>query len=639
MTTIGRFLGFVALIIGFAWLARRLLGATRVSWVRALVAGLAGIAAGTAIAAGLRRWGVQDDGSAVAAAFVAAVLVSMGLVVAFQLIARPSSAPRRHGGSPAGAVATVRRSAEVVRIATHHGLGNYLGRGRAEPVATPVQLRRALEEAGVVFVKFGQLLAGRPDVVGAAFAAELGTLRHDVTPLDRDVMERELVRALPDADRRFASIEWAPLGSASIAQVYAAELTDGTSVVVKVRRPGIDEDVRRDGRVIVDLAHRVERHSSWARTAGIADLADAFVRDLERELDYSAEVRAAEELASSFEDSDIGIPAVHPELSSGSVLVMDRVEGRPLSATSLDGWAPEERRSTAMALVAANVSAMLDGARFHADPHPGNVMVGDDRQLWLIDFGATGVLSSTERSALSSLLLGLRLREPALLRDSLLEIATTDGPVDIARLDRALGQFLAEHVRPSENLGPDAVAALMRIMHDEHLRVPALSSSMFRSLVTVLDSLAHIDPDLAVLDGIEEISSVQSPVPSSAGDLASLARDETLKLLPLLRRAPRLTDSVVTQLDRGDLTIRSRLLSHPDDVRVVTTLVNRLVLALVAGVLGIVSVMLFGLEQGPYLSTDFSIYDLVATIGLLSGAVLVMRVVLEALETDDLGSR
>ncbi|MDX2379260.1 MAG: hypothetical protein QNM02_05835, partial [Acidimicrobiia bacterium] len=188
MSVLLRAFGFVALTLAFAWLARRVLGANRVSWVRAIVAGIIGVVVGTAVGTVLVQLDVNDDSSAVGVAIVTAILVSVGLIVAMQLISRPRSAPRLRG-SIGGSLRVAGRTSEVLRIAARHGLGPYVGRRRSsDRPPSGAQLRGALEESGVVFVKFGQLLAGRPDLVGPAIAAELGSLRHRVTPLGRDVM-------------------------------------------------------------------------------------------------------------------------------------------------------------------------------------------------------------------------------------------------------------------------------------------------------------------------------------------------------------------------------------------------------------------------------------------------------------------
>lgn len=217
-----RALTYVGFTLVFAWLARRVLGAHRVSWGRAILAGVAGVIVGAALGGALIGWDVNDDSAAFGAAIVTALLVTMGLIVALQLISRPAAISGPSGGI-VGSVRVARRTGEVLRIAARHGLGPYVGRrSRGDRPPSGVQLRRALEESGVVFVKFGQLLAGRPDLVGPAIADELGHLRHHVTPLDREVMEPVVRHEISDYDGVFESIDWTPLGSASIARVYAA---------------------------------------------------------------------------------------------------------------------------------------------------------------------------------------------------------------------------------------------------------------------------------------------------------------------------------------------------------------------------------------------------------------------------------
>ena len=380
-------IGFITLTLAFAWLARRVLGAARVSWVRAIVAGILGVVVGAAVGVALVRSDVNDDSAAAGVAIVTALLLTMGLIVALQLLSAPRHSARRRVGI-AGSLRVARRTSEVLRIAARHGLGPYVGRRRGSRVPpSGAQLRAALEESGVVFVKFGQLLASRPDLVGPAIAAELGSLRHRVTPLSRDIMEAVVRAEVPDFEAVFESIDWEPLGSASIAQVYAATLTDGAQVVIKVRRPGIDEEVNRDGNVVRNVMRPAERHSAWARAIGIADLARSFVTDLEGELDYPGEARNAADLAAAFDGTDVNVPVVHAELTGTNLLVMERVRGVTLAGADLDRLVPDIRRQKASALVGAHVAAMLDGGRFHADPHPGNVMLTNQDDIYLIDFG------------------------------------------------------------------------------------------------------------------------------------------------------------------------------------------------------------------------------------------------------------
>ncbi len=563
-----------------------------------------------------------------ATAIIVAVLGTMAAIVALQLLRRPRAVNDRRIGLISTA-RTTRRTVQVLRIAAKHGLRTRGEDGGPASVSSGRQLRSALEEAGVVFVKLGQALADRPDLIPPPIADELALLQSDVTPLERPVMEPELRRHIPDPERVFADFDWSPLGSASIGQAYRATLRGGQEVIVKVRRPGVVLDVARDSVAALNIAELLERNIEWARQVGLADVVRGLLAELEKELDYEREAEAMADMAANRQAADVvHLPQPVLELSGPAVLVMEYVSGIPLVQSPTDA-AP--RRQSAIALASAVLGPMLRGQRFHADPHPGNVIVRDEGELALVDFGSTAVLPPHEQSSLRWLMLGIQLREPALMRDALLGVAQPTQPIDHASLDRALAQLLADYLPPGGRLDPAAVPALLNLSADAGLRMPASSGVLFRTLLTLLASLQRLDPGFDVLEFTDEITGGHQGLPGSTAEVTDFLRSEVVTAAPLLRRVPRLLDSVATKVDRGDLSVHVRMLSHPDDIAVVNGLVNRALLVILAGVLGVVSAMLFGLAKGPYIGPDFSVYDLLGSIGLVTGAILVMRVLLEVL--------
>src|SRR5690606_19786242 len=220
--------------------------------------------------------------------------------------------------------------------------------------------RRAFEEAGGVFVKLGQLLATRPDLLPPEALAELSRLQTSVAPVGRDEVaaqvEAQLGRPL---DEVFAGFDWEPLGSASIAQAHAATLRDGSAVVVQVRRPG---------------------------------LADEFAEALLGELDFTVEARHVAEVAEAVADEPLlRVPRVYQELTRPGLLVVERLSGTPLAQASAGAEVPGSL-ALADALCRSQVRAMLSGDRFHGDPHPGNVLLLEDGRLGLIDLGISSRL-------------------------------------------------------------------------------------------------------------------------------------------------------------------------------------------------------------------------------------------------------
>ncbi len=633
MQTLANVLLFAVAVGCFAWIARRLIGASRVGPIQVLAAALLGCSLGAAAGGALRRFGPEDDASVLATVAVVAVVGTMAAIVGIQLLRRPIPAGARRIG-PLAAAQTSRRTVQVLRIAASHGLNAHWGRDSSSGAVNGAQLRAALEEAGVVFVKLGQALADRPDLVSPSIARELTQLQSQVAPLPRQDMEAQLRAAAPRAEQAFAAFDWEPLGSASIAQVYRATLVDGRDVIVKIRRPGVVEDVKRDSAVALNVAEVLERNAPWARQVGLSDVLRGLLADLARELDYAREAQAMVEVADAVRATGIRVPAPVTDLCSSAVLVMEFVPGTPLARIPPGGLVDPD---AARALADAVLGPMLRGQRFHCDTHPGNVVVTPTGGLALIDFGSTAVLPPHEQASLRWLMLGIKLREPALMRDALLGVAEPVETVDYAALDRALAQLLAEYLPPSGGFDPRAVPALLDLSADAGLRMPGSAGLLFRALLTLLASLERLDPDYDLLQSAGDRADSFDMVPSSPGELRAFAQAEVLKAVPLLRRAPRLIDSVVTKVDRGELEFHVRMFSHERDVAVLNALVNRGLLVAIAGILGVVSVMLFGLEKGPYLAPNYSVYDLLGSIGLISGAVLLLRVLLDVLDPAPVG--
>lgn len=641
MTILWHSLITISLFLLFAWLARRLLGVRRLSAVRTVLASLMGLVLGDLVAVFLYRQGTDRD-VAIATGIILGLVFAMLAIVTLELLSDPV---RRQRGSKlknpiamlSRSIDSGRRSVEVTRIASKHGLGRGFGASingtmsDAEAAAYGADLRAALEEAGGVFVKLGQLLATRPDVVHPVVAESLGTLHQDVEPAARSDIQPLLEAALDrSVDEAFQAFDWAPIGSGSLGQVYRATMKTGDEVVVKVRRPNIEEEVNRDLRIALDLASFVEERNDDARQLGVLGVADQFAAQLSDELDYRVEARSTVEAGASLAaSSSIVAPAVFESLSSEDVLVIEFIEGRPLGRSgAIDGG---QGRRLADQLFEAELSAMLSGERFHADPHPGNVMLRPDGGLALIDFGSTGRLDVFERSAVAGILTGLAHNDPSMLRSSALDVGMGGGDIDPDQLDRAFARLMADHLGP----GAEPTAAMLQdflsITNRFGLRMPTSVTEMLRALATLQGSLEVLSPGYPVIDAARAMASDRMTEALAPENLADEAKAEIIRVAPLLRRMPHHLDRIAGQIEKGNLSVRVSMFSNPADLRALSGLLNRFVLAFIGASLGVVSVMLLQLDSGILITDNFRLFDILGVGGLFAGVILIMRVVVEVL--------
>src|SRR5215472_11395892 len=641
----GLFTLVIAVIL--ARVGGRLLG-IGLGWRRAILAGFPGLVLGWVAVWSIngQRHGPQTLSWPV---LFGALIATMLIAVLLDLLARPGRLPATEGRLQGRLVphpvrslrqraARTRRYLQVTRIAARHGLSYYLsGRrpGTDEPSPLAQNLRVALDEAGGMFVKLGQVLSTRADLLPPDLIAELSRLQDDVTPADPAGIQALLTAEHGAPPHRvFASFDPAPLAAASIGQAHRAQLATGERVIVKVQRPEVRALVERDLDILLRMARALEARAAWARQYAVLEMTRGFAAALREELDFRIEAR---NIAAVADSSRVRVPAVYGQWSTSRVLVMEHLDGVSVrDAEPVLAKTNADRHGLACVLLATMLRQVMLEGTFHADPHPGNVLVLRDGQLALIDFGSVGRLDPLQQAALRRLLLAVARRNPAELHDSLLDLAQAARPAAAGEdlLEPALAQFLAQHLGPG--MVPDAAmfTTLFRLLADFGLVFPPVIAAVFRAMITLEGTLARLAPGFQIIEETQTIAASWAGQVLGPASLRDAATDEALGLLPALRKLPRRLDRITTSLERGTLTTSVRLLADHRDRHFVATMVGRAVLAFLGAAFGLISVMLIGVRGGPLLAPaaagtgGTSLFHAFGYVGLFFSLVLTLRVII-----------
>jgi ubiquinone biosynthesis protein len=319
------------------------------------------------------------------------------------------------------------------------------------------------------------------------------------------------------------------------------------------------------------------------------------------------------------------------------VLVLEYLDGVSVAhAEPVLAASGADRHGLARGLLAAILGQVMAEGTFHADPHPGNVLVLRDGQLALIDFGSVGRLDPLQQAALRRLLLAVARRNPAELHDSLLDLAQASRPAAAGEdlLERTLAQFIAQHLGPG--MVPDAAMfnSLFRLLLEFGLVFPPVIAAVFRAMITLEGTLARLAPGFQIVEETRKMAASWLGEMFGPASLREAATDEVLGLLPVLRRLPRRFDRITTSLERGTLTTSVRLLADDRDRRFVASMAGRAVLAFLGAAFGIISVMLIGVRGGPLLAPaaagtgGTSLFHAFGYVGLFFSLVLILRVII-----------
>jgi ubiquinone biosynthesis protein len=496
----------------------------------------------------------------------------------------------------------LRRYREVVQVLARHGfdwlvlqlgltrlapLRWWLLRGRREVTFTTAEhMRRAMEELGVTFIKLGQILSTRSDILSPDYIEELSKLQEEVPPepyrVVQGYVERELGRPPHEL---FAEFREEPVGSASIGQVHAARLVTGEDVVVKIQRPGLHALVEEDLGVMRDMARLAAGRTIWGQVYDLPGMVEEFANTLWGELDYMREGRNADRIRRSFANEPcLYVPTIYWGYTTRRVLVMERLRG--IHIQDVDGLdvAGIDRKQLAETGVRVVLKMALEDGFFHADPHPGNFIVMENGVLGMMDFGMVGQVDDSTREGLLYLLLAIVNHDMDRVVDRLMDLGVIGNTVQLERLRRDLGHLLAEYWGlPLREIDISKVLdESMQVMRKHRLRVPT-HLVLLAKTISMNEAIARgLDPDFSAAGVLEHY------VPSLVAGRFSpenWKRELLPNLLDVGRLAvslPRRADRLLTRFEHGNISVNISLQETDRLLRGLNNVTNRLILAMLA---------------------------------------------------------
>ena len=519
------------------------------------------------------------------------------------------------------------RVRQIVVAATRHGYGRlidqaglrrFLSLGRqmvpfrrppaiGHPLAAPERMRLLFEELGPTFIKLGQVLACRPDLLPIEYATELTKLTDAVSPFPfaeaKEIIEKDLGAPLATL---FAAIEPVPIAAASIAQVHRAVLPGGREVMVKVQRPRIDQTIDRDISILRGISALIDTHVRELKPYNVPGIVDEFARTISRELDFFIEASNAMRLRRNFHgNADLVVPEVFAELSSKRVLVLERIEGVRIDDHAGIERTGFSRREIALKGSGAFFKMVLQDGFFHADPHPGNIFVLGDGRLGLVDFGIMGRVTEENMDHFASVLVALVEHDYEALARQYLNLGfVTEEAGDPDQLQSALQEDLAELLEPYYGMTVRQidfgtyVDRVTHILNRHKLRIPQNLYLMDKALLTLEGILKQLDPQFdyvaAAMPYVEElVRRRHSPLRRLRA-----ARKRLSDITDTTAALPRQVRGIISKVLRGDVGIKLQHEGLQHLIRDLDRSSNRLSFSIITAAIIVASSIIIHSGQG-----------------------------------------
>ena len=456
----------------------------------------------------------------------------------------------------------------------------------SQSLTPPQHIRLAMEELGPTFIKLGQLLSTRPDLLPPEYLLELAKLQDDAPPFDSDlaieVVESELNQSVKDI---FANFDRQPLAAASIGQVHAARLLDGSNVIVKVRRPNVVEQIEEDLEILHNLAAAANRRWEFAKRYDLLGLMQEFALTLRAELDYIREGQNADRFAANFAaDKTVHIPHVYWETTTSRILTQERIVGVKVSELNMLPDFGVTHKELAKQGTRAILKMIFEDGFFHADLHPGNFFVEPDGRFGLVDFGMVGVVDEKTQDYLANLILGLSRQDYDRLTDAVLELEVVKHRVDRNELRRDLEHLIKPYF--GLTLGEVKLASLFNetffVIRRHRLHIPPHLALLIKTIIITEGIGTRLDPDFHLTEVIAPYADQMMVRLFSPRRLAKKLGQASLDVARLGVEIPQQLRHILNEIDRGGFEVGMKPGTFEPLIDRLERLANRIVLGVIA---------------------------------------------------------
>lgn len=542
-------------------------------------------------------------------------------------------------------VNNAKRFREIVRVLAKYGLAEWISDSHPEFIknlltgaggqqlsglSRSARIRMALTELGPTFIKLGQMLSTRVDLIGPELADELAELQSN-TPADMPEQVRETITAElgKPPEELFARFDLQAMASASIGQIHRATLPDGQVVVVKVQHDGIQDRVTNDLEILIALAHLAETHAPQLRAYQPIATATEFRRTLLRELDFTRELRNLQQFTDNFEgDESVHIPAPFPEFSSRRVLTMERLEGISVSDAAALRASGVDLNEFARCGANMFLEMIFRDGFYHADPHPGNLMMLDGGVVGVLDCGMAGRVDDDLRQEFEDLLLAAVQRDSRELTDIIVRLGSVPPELERRTLQAEVGEFLADYAGQSLDSFDlsGALNGMVDIIRRYQIILPTSCSMLLKVLVMLEGTSRQLDPGFSLAELIQPYYAKAIQRRFSPKKLMHKAQRRGRDWDRLIEAAPRDLADILDRVKRGTFDVN---LEH----RRLETTINRLVLGILSAALFIGSTQLWSRAAPPVIA-GVSVFG---ALGYALAAFLGYRLLVAIKRSGDIG--